>query len=46
MGVVITRVYGVATISNPVEGMILYDTLDNTFKVNTDGTAGGWRAFN
>lgn len=44
-GVVITRVNGVATIVNPVEGMIVYDTLDNIFKVNTTGTAGGWRAF-
>lgn len=45
MGVVITRVNGVATIVNPVEGMIVYDILDNIFKVNTNGTVGGWRAF-
>jgi len=24
--------------------MIVFDTLDDTFKVNTDGTATGWRA--
>lgn len=43
MGVVLTRVNGVSNISNPIEGMFIYDTFDNTFKVNTDGTASGWR---
>jgi hypothetical protein len=43
-GVVITRVEDVASINNPVAGMIVFDTLDDTFKVNTDGTATGWRA--
>jgi hypothetical protein len=45
LGVVITRVNGASTINNPVEGMIIYDTSDNTFKVNTTGTTAGWRAF-
>jgi len=44
-GVVITRVNGTAAITDPVEGMIVFDTSDDTFKVNTDGTASGWRAF-
>jgi len=43
MGVVLTRVNGVSNISNPIEGMFIYDIFDNTFKVNTDGTASGWR---
>jgi hypothetical protein len=25
--------------------MIIYDTTDNIFKVNTTGTTAGWRAF-
>ena len=45
LGVVITRVNGASSVSNPVEGMIIYDTSDHTFKVNTTGTAAGWRAF-
>ena len=45
LGVVITRVNGASLIINPVEGMIVYDTSDNIFKVNTTGTAAGWRAF-
>jgi parallel beta-helix repeat protein len=43
-GVVITRVAGTALITNPVEGMIIFDTFNNTFMINTDGTATGWRA--
>ncbi len=45
LGVRITRINGVNSIANPVEGMIIYDTTDNKFKVNTDGTNAGWRAF-
>jgi len=45
LGVVITRVAGTGQVSNVVEGMIVFDTIDNTFKVNTDGTSSGWRAF-
>jgi len=44
-GVVITRVDGVSSIDTPVEGMIVFDNLDQTFKVNTDGTTTGWRTF-
>jgi hypothetical protein len=46
-GVVITRVNGVASINNAVEGMIVFDTSDDTFKVCTDDTASPatWRAF-
>jgi hypothetical protein len=45
-GVVITRVNGVARITNAVEGMIVFDTSDDTFKVCTDDTASPatWRA--
>lgn len=43
LGVLITRVAGSSSIVNPVEGMLIYDTLDQTFKVNTTGTAAGWR---
>lgn len=45
LGVVITRVDGATSIAKPVEGMIIYDTADNKFKVNTTGTNAGWRAF-
>ena len=45
LGVVITRVNGASSVINPVEGMIIYDTSDHIFKVNTNGTAVGWRAF-
>lgn len=45
LGVVITRINGTASVINPVEGMIIYDTSDNTFKVNTTGTVSGWRPF-
>jgi hypothetical protein len=46
-GVVITRVNGVGSINNAVEGMIVFDTSDDTFKVCTDDTVSPaiWRAF-
>lgn len=44
-GVVITRVNGIANITNAVEGMLVFDTSDNTFKICTEGGATPtWRA--
>jgi len=43
-GVVITRVNDVSTITNAVEGMLVFDTNDNTFKVCTDDVTVTWRA--
>jgi len=43
-GVVLTRVNATAAISNPVEGMIIFDTSDNTFKVCIDESTPAWRA--
>ncbi len=45
LGVRITRINGTSSINSPVEGMIIYDTSDHKFKVNTDGTPTGWRVF-
>jgi hypothetical protein len=43
-GVVITRVNGVNSIVNPVEGMLVFDTSDNSFKVCIDSdTTMTWR---
>jgi len=44
-GVVITRVNNVNTIANAVEGMLVFDARDNTFKVCTKGGLSPiWRA--
>ena len=43
-GVVITRVNGTGSITTPVEGMLIYDTSDNSFKVCIDDTTPTWRA--
>jgi uncharacterized Fe-S cluster-containing radical SAM superfamily protein len=45
LGVRITRINGTTSINSPVEGMIIYDTSDHKFKVNTNGTPTGWRVF-
>jgi hypothetical protein len=46
-GVIITRVDGVASITNAVEGMIVFDTSDDRFKICTDDTTSPatWREF-
>jgi hypothetical protein len=44
-GVVISRVAGTAAITSPVEGMLVFDTSDGTFKVCTQGGVTPiWRA--
>ena len=36
-GVILSRVDGVSRIEIPVEGMLVFDTSDNTFKICTQG---------
>lgn len=36
----------VPAITNPVKGMIIYDTTNDCLKINTDGTSTGWKCFN
>ena len=45
LGVVITRVAGESNVSNVVEGMVIFNTNNSRFMLNTDGTATGWRVF-
>ncbi len=42
-GIVITRINGTAAVTDPKEGMLIFDTSDNKFKINTNGTSSGWR---
>lgn len=35
-----------AAIATPTKGMMFYDTTVNCMKINTDGTAAGWKCFN
>ena len=44
LGVVITRVNGIHSIYNPVEGMLVFDTSDNTFKICTNECTPVWEA--
>ena len=37
---------GVAVITNPVVGMMFYDTRTDCLKINIDGTRAGWKCFN
>lgn len=48
-GFVINRIATTAAvngIANPVEGMMVYDAEADCLKINTDGTAAGWKCFN
>ncbi|SHG10232.1 hypothetical protein [Chryseobacterium vrystaatense] len=48
-GFVINRISTTAAIvalSDPVEGMMVYDEQADCLKINTDGTSGGWKCFN
>ena len=42
----ITTTAAVNAIPNPVEGMMVYDAEADCLKINTDGTATGWKCFN
>ncbi|RZM26684.1 MAG: hypothetical protein EOO88_16115, partial [Pedobacter sp.] len=45
-GFVVNRVANPSTdIANPIIGMMVYDTTVNCLKINTDGTAAGWKCF-
>ncbi|WBV61854.1 hypothetical protein PFY12_06945 [Chryseobacterium camelliae] len=46
-GFVITRMTTseISLISNPVEGMMVYDTVAKCLKINTTGTSSGWSCF-
>ncbi|KQT16777.1 hypothetical protein ASG31_10380 [Chryseobacterium sp. Leaf404] len=45
-GFVMNRVVNPSTdIANPAKGMMVYDTTVNCLKINTDGTASGWKCF-
>lgn len=46
-GFVITRSASPETdITNPVKGMMVWDTAKNCLRINTDGTTAGWKCFN